>query len=190
VQLIGVDASDSCQPQVVDEMLIQHMKSLRAYSKTKNSVIVFVVEKNMSNISANAYASKVRQFPPFIIHSDEKGSDATAGITLDHNLKEFYVTQMRVALDKRLIKLGTHIVGHKTVDDLATLKRQMSLYSRIVKEPNDIHGVTKETLTAKGGQGQKDDLCIAIQMCVSFSQTIGRDNAYIQYARDTARLLR
>jgi hypothetical protein len=172
---------------IVRERFAAFLASIRAVANYRSAVIFVNIEANYGGWSAAKDIARVANQPEF-------GAVQVLSFDPDHKGRPGFMTGaqekylFKQALERALVcgslRLCDNMVGSSAKQDIATLYKQMEDYHVEIKPLKDpVFGKPAYMFTGKGAGGQKDDLCIVLQMVLHFSLTIRGSEGYSRMFR-------
>lgn len=163
-------------------MLPQAIRDHPIYGR---SVIVLIIEANMSYIGADLVAGWLRRVDlrPVYILSRDPTPKARVGVWTGENEKVLYAAEMERVLANHTLRRAAELIDHpRALPRWDQLVQQMAMFRRTVKNPADeVFQSVKVAFSGKGG-GNADDLCLALQMALYWGNDVRRDTSFLQMA--------
>jgi hypothetical protein len=145
-------------------------------------MIHVIPEANMSFINADRVASIVSEMAcgdcevvRFMQPNGKADPRGRFGVVTTEHRKALYVNEMRHALRHNNLRFlaPQETIGSNVERDLGALRAQLNSYKEEII-PGDEYGTTPPKRRYSGkGTGQKDDLCLAIQIVMYWSLVYG-----------------
>ena len=197
--IVGLDRSDSRQPEEITGMILNHSAMLLENPLFIDASLVLIVEGNMSRIDANRVASAAKHVwcstntnrrISVMSQSDNnytrgkatnRKSQRQTGVWTGPDEKMLMVARMQQSLRTTNLRVWNNAVGHDLSSDLETLRTQMQHYRKIIKATPEGNAWAMPRLGFTGkSAGKKDDLVIVVQLNLYWS------NVFMRKMRDDA----
>ncbi len=153
-----------------------HLRSIRRNPIYEGALIVVFIEAQADYVHANRLSVEFSapEFQPIMFESKDPADKGRVGVRSGPAEKYLYVQQLtQVLQDQKLVwadpMLPFYREDMRYGDRKTQLIEQIKRYRRVVSTPDDAaFGKFKETYTGKSS-GEKDDLCMALQICLHYS---------------------
>jgi hypothetical protein len=182
---VGLDAHkvDSWSGQ--RELLIEHLRKLRATKELRKLPIVLVVESNLGFEAAHNARYVVEAGVENVYVAHERGSAAAAdgrptastmdqyaknsvGVRTTHASKERMYMLLRQALEDDALRVADCCVCRGEVDvQRKKLTQQMHNYSAVVSQASSVFSDIRRVFSGKA-MGEQDDLLVALMIAVLY----------------------
>jgi hypothetical protein len=147
-------------------LLRQHIFALRQHSILRDSPVVIMVERNLG-FEAEHHHNALYDIPN-TTHRVDKAAKRY-GILTTEEIKQSMMMLTNNMLRAKQINVNRNIVSTDPVANRRRLFDQLHIYSYQYKSAADVFGKQRCALSGKVG-GMKDDVCIALQLCIYYSQ--------------------
>ena len=164
--MIGADATNSHIENETMDMILNHLRMLRAHPFTKKSAYKVIIESNYNWLVADRIQRMIKGNPEFqpiqIMSKDPKGDDRP-GVFNDHNLKYLYVKNLQHLVRDNKVWIADNFVSTTPEPIKRKIAKQFANYRMIIEPSEDPDKENKYIYTGKT-KDMGDDLLIAIQM--------------------------
>lgn len=154
------------EPEKQFALLEKHIKKLRERHIFQQSEIIIMVERNLG-FEAEHHHRALNGLPNTKHRIDHQAK--RYGILTTEEIKQAMMTLTNNMLRAQQINVCKDLVSEDPVSNRRRLREQMGIYSYQYKAAADIFGKQRMALSGKVG-GMKDDVCIALQLAIYFSQ--------------------
>jgi len=176
--VIGVDHTDSFRDEEIMGMIRHHLTKIRESQTYGQSLIVVFVEACSDYVHADRLSVEFGKppFMPILFESKDPKGKGRVGVRTGPHEKIMYVQHLTSALVDGSICFANEMIPEYKPDDrlgpaIMQLCEQLKKYRRVVGPPEDpVFGKFKESFTGKSGSGDKDDLCMDLQICLYHSR--------------------
>ncbi len=169
-QIVGLDAINTKDYHAVDNMITNHLSSLRRKPQFKNSLICFMPEMNLNPYETQRTIEVAERFQPvYVVSYDTQGKGRPGVLTTDVE-KLNYTAAVQNNLQNRTLYWARDMVGAHLDVDMSALVDQMNAWKRHVKLPANPYGKLKIFMDGKEGGAKKDDLFIAMAIATHVSR--------------------
>lgn len=182
--LVGLDHTDSADPDTIDNMIVQHLFTLRKHPTYANALFVVFVEANMSNVQANRVRKLVTMptLGPIVVPGYNSKGEQCPGVYTTNTNKEAYIYALLNLLQEKQFIVAKDFVSVTSVTSLEDVKMDLAgqmRYFRRVEKPNKNPEfiVNKVVMTGKSNH-RKDDLLMALMFSVYFRTMVRAQNRY------------
>lgn len=167
-------------------MLKAHITALRDTPQYADAFIYVYIEANMSWISVDMIADVLLGHDTkqrTVVVQQDPGKNERFGVWTGPAEKENYAAGLQRVLVDNLLFFAENMVGGHQARDKQNLMQQLSVYRKEVKAPTEpIHGKYKTSFGGKS-QGQKDDLAMALQICLHWMCKTRTSSNFLSEAR-------
>ena len=184
--LVGIDSSDAVRSEEVAAMLYDHFKALRTNAHYQRSVLVLIVEANMSNIEVDrvlGVAQRPEFEPVYVVRRVRRASTYLPGVTTTEANKRAYVSRLENLLGDGQLRVARELVSAAPDRHLQTLGNQLRMFRRVVKPQRTPEFATARSALTGKGLGQKDDLIMALMMSLYFGFYTRRTERFQAFCR-------
>jgi hypothetical protein len=176
--VIGADHTDSFRDEDIMGMVRHHLTKIRQDATFGSALIVVFVEACSDYVHANRLSVEFGRHPfmPILFEAKDPKGKGRVGVRTGPHEKTLYVQHLTsVLVDHTLCWAHQMIPVYKEDGRFGDIRfqlvEQMKKYRRVVGSPDDpVFGKFKESFTGKSGGGDRDDLCMALQICLYFSR--------------------
>ncbi len=167
------------------EMVRFHLRSIRRNHLYEQALIVVFIEAQADYVHANRLSVEfsASEFGSIMFESKDSSDKGRVGVRSGPAEKYLYVQQLTQVLKEGTLNWAEPMLPYyrddmRYGDRKTQLVDQIKRYRRVVSTPDDAaFGKFKETYTGKSS-GEKDDLCMALQICLHYSRCKRRDPAF------------
>lgn len=166
--IVGMDTSASKKQHEIDNLIRRHFAGLRRHPFLSEAIFIVYVEANMSWLIPNQIESIVCSgaFGSVVMDTTlTKGSkELLTGVLTTNANKRLYAEILQACILEDTLVFSLQCVSQAFAENKNKLIEQLRNYRREIKEPNDLSfGTFRESYTGKA-KGQKDDMCLCIQL--------------------------
>lgn len=167
---------------VVRERFAAFLGSIRSVECFRNAIMYISIEANYGGWCASKDIARVASQPEFgNVHvlsfdPDHKGRP---GFWTGANEKYMFQQSLGQSLAQETLRYSSNMIGPNSGADVEAMEKQiLSFYkaSKPLKDP--VFGTPAYIFTGKGAGGQKDDLCLVLQMVIYFSLVVRQSEGY------------
>ena len=189
-QILGLDHTSSFVDGEIMGMVEHHLTTIRTNPLYRKSLIVVFIEAQADYVHANRLSVEFRsgRYQPIMFESKDPSDKGRVGVRSGPAEKFLYVQKLQAVLSDGNLCWGEPMIPPHHVDNnnknnrfgdcKLQLVEQLKRYRRVVSTPDDVaFGKYKETYTGKSS-GEKDDLCMALQICLHYSQLRRNDKSF------------
>jgi hypothetical protein len=180
VQIHGIENECLERSEDCAALLVRHVGALRALfaSHGVDVCIVLVIESNLSGYAENLGNAVLRHHQRGVIRLNEHAG-GLPGVLLTNERKCDYVKQLKPLLAMGAVTIADHVVSDDPAKALECLRQQLRLYREVASDTHQTSAFAPSRLTYSGkvdsrnrlmGSEQQDDLAIALQQLVYWSQ--------------------
>lgn len=163
-------------------MLTAHIQNLRNVPQFAEAFIFVYIEANMSWLSADMVARILMQFDRVVVAQKDPSPQNRFGVWTGPSEKENYASGLQRVLVDDLLCFADVMIGANQEKDVKELMDQLAVYRKEIKAPTDLmHGSHKIAYGAKS-HGRKDDLALALQICLYWMSLTRIDPEFLQLA--------
>lgn len=182
--LAGVLAIDAHTPEDYLDILIVHLRNLRSHRATFASTLVIAAEMNLGMESEWIKREVMRSGILNVIFMQEKL--LRSGVPTTHQTKKDMMMKLRGRLCAGRLRIADTFTTHGSVDEiLDTLKKQMIAFSEVKTPSSDPAAAVKVRWHGKRN-GERDDIVIAMQLALYWSEHFRSDPKYASWHRQSA----
>ncbi|MHA1679746.1 MAG: hypothetical protein ACTSUE_01980 [Promethearchaeota archaeon] len=183
--LCGLESIDAKNPRDYEDRVINHIKQLRQQPCFRNSLIVCVFENNLGQEAGHLHNLINRNFGENMVVLQHQllksGVGTTNGVKksmMQQVRRMFMNNQIWFAEESSMVCTGKL---NDKVENMGTLKQQFQVYTEIIDSPNTPLGRVRKGYSGKGTMGRKDDMCVAFQLLVYWSNWFMTSMKYARY---------
>lgn len=166
---MGADRTSTSSPRTINLFLLHFVQSLR--ERYPSAVLVYAIERNMSNIDANRIGELVMRFrPAHVLCYDEDTEDGGMGVTTTERSKRFMADRVVDLLANDKLRKCANLI--RPFDEWLKMQSQEEMDQKGVSI--DIRGIEKTATSSSSSSGKT--LPPAIRML---------DTQISEYRRDT-----
>ena len=154
------------EPEKHFAILERHIQRIRERSILRNSEIIIMVERNLG-FEAEHHQRALAGLP-LTRHRVDHASKRY-GILTTEEIKHAMMTLLSNMLRDQRVNVMNPLISEDPQGCRRRLREQLGIYSYQYKAAANVFGKQKVALNGKVG-GMKDDVCIALQLAVYFSQ--------------------
>lgn len=154
------------EPEKQFALVEKHILKLRERDIFRQSMIYIMVERNLG-FEAEHHHRALNGIPGTQHRIDHQAK--RYGILTTEEVKQGMMTLTNNMLRAQQINVCADLVSEDPVANRKRLRDQLGIYSYQYKSAADVFGKQRMALSGKVG-GMKDDVCIALQLGVYFSQ--------------------
>jgi hypothetical protein len=150
-------------------MLVLHIIKVRKLRGLENACAVIIVESNLANEAMHhvAYIREKNLTNVCFLRENRDGSPGVLTTNASKRSMALFLGSLlesgRVSFHREFVTVASRKLSSERIKDM--LIQQLQSYNRVIIPPNNVYGQAKEIYSGKGG-GEKDDLAIALQICV------------------------
>jgi len=165
--VVGIDTAPTDKHEQIDQMLKQHVRSLRGNEKLKHAYIIFIPENNLGQEAEHARHMLRNERKLYTIHEKKK-----AGVCTTHARKEsFAITLLSYFNSGNIHFSSTCICANPMVDANTRLvktknefKKQLTQFRKIILQPAQAFKNATFVYSGKAKKGMKDDLVMTLMI--------------------------
>ena len=179
-QILALDSAPLKNWRDQRDMLIGHLKNLRAHKVTSHVPIILAVESNLGFEAAHN-GRYVTQAGIQNVHIAQEtktngrtqatlrdAADTVTGIRTTNQTKEHMYILLRSLLEESELAVWSEMMSQSdSAQQIKKVVRQMHNYSAVHTDPNRVFAQTKRVFTGKA-MGEQDDLLIALQLAIMY----------------------
>lgn len=164
-------------------MVRGHIRALKDHPVYGQAKLVVFIEANMSYISADWIADKIRlETSNLIIESRDPSSRNRIGVWTANFEKEAYAWTLRSIVENDNLYFASQMIGEKLDKDIVELESQFRQFRMERREPAD-PGFDKfrYAYTGKTTGGTKDDLLLALMIATYWDKRKREETDFIEF---------
>jgi hypothetical protein len=188
-QIIGLDAAPLKNWRDQRDLLLAHLRALRAHPTLQNIPIVLVVESNLGFEAAhNARYVAEANVPHVEVAQEQRRTQnepetlaeharAVVGVRTTNESKEQMYILLRNLLEEDTLRVWDELITtHSAGSDkqLSKVIQQMHNYNAVFTDPGRVFAQTRRVFSGKA-QGEQDDLLIALQLAILYRRVFIRN---------------
>ena len=182
--IVGLDHTDSADPDTIDNMIVQHIYTLRKHPTYRDALFVVFVEANMSNVQANRVRKLVSmsELGPIIVPGYNSKGEECPGVYTTSTNKEAYIFALLNLLQEKQLSVAKDFVSVTSVASLDDIKMdlsgQMRYFRRIEKQNKNPEFIANKVVMTGKSSHHKDDLLMALMFSIYFRTMIRAQHRY------------
>ncbi len=154
------------------------------------------IEANADYVHANRLSVEfsASEFQPILFECKDPADKGRVGVRSGAAEKFLYVQQLTSVLVDRTLCWNDRLFAPfredtRFGDTKTQLVEQLKRYRRVISTPDDVaFGKFKESYTGKSA-GEKDDLCMSLQICLHYSRVKRNDSSFRDFCQCRGLLL-
>jgi hypothetical protein len=167
--VVGVDTAATDQHEQIEQMLKQHVRSLRGNPKLKHAYIIFLPENNLGQEAEHARHMLQHERRLYTVHEKRK-----AGVCTTHARKELYALTLLEYINNETIAFAKGTVCANPMMDANTrlritrkeFQKQMVQFRKIILPSKQPFKANKVVYSGKAKSGMNDDLVMTLMIAV------------------------
>ena len=165
--VVGIDTAPTDKHEQIDQMLKQHVRSLRGNEKLKHAYIIFIPENNLGQEAEHARHMLRNERKLYTIHEKKK-----AGVCTTHARKESFAITLLSYFNSGNIHFSSTCICANPMVDANTrfiktkneFKKQLTQFRKIILQPTQSFKNAKFVYSGKAKKGMKDDLVMTLMI--------------------------
>jgi hypothetical protein len=168
--VVGIDTAPTDKHEQIDQMLTQHVRSLRCHPMLANAYIIFIPENNLGQEAEHARHMLRNERRLYTVHEKRK-----AGVCTTHARKEVYALTLltyfnsgNIHFDSKAVCANPMLDANKRlVLTKKEFEKQLMQFRKIILPSAQPFNNAKIIFSGKSKKGMKDDLVMTL-MIVTF----------------------
>tara|TARA_B110001452_G_C15241783_1_gene430104 strand:- start:15964 stop:17517 length:1554 start_codon:yes stop_codon:yes gene_type:complete len=177
VVVVGVDTAPTDKHDQIEQMLKQHVRSLRGKPMFKESHIIFIPENNLGQEAEHARHMLRNEKRLYTIHEKRK-----AGVCTTHARKEIYALTLLTYFNSGTIRFLEDAVCANPMMDANTrlvqtkkeFEKQLVQFRKIILPGTQPFKDAKFIFTGKAKRGMNDDLVMTLMIAIFWGREFVR----------------
>lgn len=167
--VVGIDTAPTDKHDQIEQMLKQHVRSIRANPMLRESHIIFIPENNLGQEAEHARHMLRKEKRLYTVHEKRK-----AGVCTTHARKEIYAITLLTYFNNGTIRLLTDTVCANPMMDANTrlvhtkkeFQKQLVQFRKIILPGTQPFKNAKFVFTGKAKRGMNDDLVMTLMIAI------------------------
>ena len=173
VYVVGIDTAPTKQHEHIEQLLLQHVRSLRGNRQLRNSHFIFLPENNLGQEAEHMRFMVRNEHRLFTVHEKQK-----AGVCTTHDRKEMMVAALLCNFNSKTLHISSQCICANPRMDAntrlgqtkETMKKQLIQFRKMVIPGSQPYKVSKFVFTGKAKTGMNDDLVMTLMIAVWWGQ--------------------
>lgn len=165
--VVGIDTAPTDKHEQIDQMLKQHVRSLRGVPRLKHAYIIFLPENNLGQEAEHARHMLRNERKLYTVHEKKK-----AGVCTTHARKEAFAITLLSYFNSGNIHFSSQCICANPMMDANTrlvqtkmeFKKQLMQFRKMILQPAQAFKDAKFVYSGKAKKGMKDDLVMTLMI--------------------------
>lgn len=171
--VVGIDTAPTDQHDQIEQLLIQHVRSIRGHHMLRNSYIIFIPENNLGQEAEHARHMLKHERRLYTVHEKRK-----AGVCTTHARKELYALSLLLYFNAGTIHFAKGAVcanpmldaNSRLVQTKKEFEKQLIQFRKMILPASQPYQNAKFIFSGKSKRGMKDDLVMTLMIATFWGQ--------------------
>ena len=173
VYVVGIDTAPTDQHEHIEQLLLQHIRSLRGKPQLREAQFIFLPENNLGQEAEHMRHMVRNERRLFTVHEKRK-----AGVCTTHSRKEMMVAALLQYFNGKKLHITNDCIcanprmdaNTRLVQTKDTMKKQLIQFRKMVIPGSQPYKASKYVFTGKAKTGMQDDLVMTLMICTWWGQ--------------------